>query len=447
MREHQGTVEAQAETDAGRREPDSNRTARAVRHDAQQGLIIGTSTANTTPRDSASTLPSGLRERYADILADARGRAKDLAMREMQFVGVVMDRETKRILDEAMRAITTPSDATIVAYQRDHARMRNDDETPLDKASTFQHFNRLRSAYRYAEAMEIASLRQRSEVARKAKDLHAMKAYTEIAYERAVVFQQLFLADERPVWSDKSASLRAQGKRPRSKSKRSAGRTAPTPDQLLVALGNQRGRWARVELFAMCFAVFGIRPAELVRGVVLKATSDGLLAEVCGAKVDAMRGQPSRTLEVQPTRPGQSSLAIGLLREAATSNPTLRATETDIVAVRRAMREVQEGLSPYAYRHARASDIKAQRGKAEVATWLGHASDRTQSAYGNARSSKGTVKVTSATATRSVRSKKSLPPTPAERIARMALRATNAPAIRPDKQRTPLVKRPTHKPG
>jgi integrase len=261
------------------------------------------------------------------------------------------------------------------------------------------------------------------------------------------VFQQLFLADDRPVWSDKSASLRAQGKRPRSKSKRSAGRTAPTPDQLLVALGNQRGRWARVELFAMCFAVFGIRPAELVRGVVLKATSDGLLAEVSGAKVDATRGQPTRTLEVQPTRPGQSSLAIGLLREAATSNATLRATETDIVAVRRAMREVQEGLSPYAYRHARASDIKAQCGKAEVATWLGHASDRTQSVYGNARSSKRTVKVTSATATRSIRSKKSLPPTPAERIARMALRATNSPASRPRRQRAHLVERPAHKPG
>ena len=367
-------------------------------------------------------------------------------MREMQFVGVVMDRETRRILDEAMHASTTPSDATIAAYQRDHARMRNEDVTPLDKASTFQHFNRLRSAYRYVEAMEIASLRQRAEIARKAKDRDAMKMYTESAYERAVVFNQLFLADDRPVWSDKSASLRAQGKRPRSKSKRSAGRTAPTPDQLLVALGNQRGRWARVELFAMCFAVFGIRPAELVRGVVLKATSDGLIAEVTGAKVDAIRGQPTRTLEVRPTHPGQSSLAIGLLSETALTNNTLRATETDIVAVRRAMREVQEGLSPYAYRNARASDIKAQRGKAEVATWLGHASDRTQSAYGNARSSRGTVKVTSATATRSVRSKKSLPPTPAERIAKTAVRSAKAPASRPVREITPLVKRPAYKP-
>lgn len=367
-------------------------------------------------------------------------------MRDMEFIGVVMDRETKRILDQALRTSKTPSEATIVAYRRDHARMRDEDVTPLEKASTFQHFNRLRSAYRYAEAMEIASLRQRAEIARKGKDREAMRAYTESAYERAVVFKQLFLADDRPVWSDKSALLRTQGKRPQSKSKRTAGRTAPTPDQLLVALGNQRGRWARVELFAMCFAVFGIRPAELVRGVVLKATSNGLVAEVTGAKVDAIRGQPTRTLEVQPTRPGQSGLAIALLSEVATSNAILRASETDMVAVRRAMRQVQQGLSPYAYRHARASDIKAQRGKAEVATWLGHASDRAQSAYGNARSSKGTIKVTNATASRLVRPKKSLPPTPAERIAKMAVRSTNAPASRPVRERTPLVNRPAYKP-
>ncbi len=367
-------------------------------------------------------------------------------MRDMEFVGVVMDRETKRILDQAMRASTTPSDATILAYQRDHERMRNEGVTPLEKASTFQHFNRLRSAYRYAEAMEIASLRQRAEIARKAKDRDAMKTYTESAHERAVVFQQLFLADDRPVWSDKSASLRAHGIRTASKSKRSAGRNAPTPDQLLVALGHQRGRCARVELFAMCFAVFGIRPAELVRGVVLKATLEGLLAEVSGAKVDAMRGQPTRALEVQATRVGQSSLAIQLLSEASTNNASLRATEADIVAVRRAMRAVQKGLSPYAYRHARASDVKAQRGKAEAATWLGHASDRTQSGYGNARSGQGSIKVTSATASRSVRSKKSLPPTPAERIARMAVRSANAPARRPVREMTPQVKRPAYKP-
>jgi len=367
-------------------------------------------------------------------------------MRDMEFVGVVMDRETKRILDEATRASTTPSDATIVAYQRDHARMRNEGVTPLEKASTFQHYNRLRSAYRHAEAMEIASLRQRAETARRAKDREAMKAYTESAYERAIVFQQLFIAEDRPVWSDKSASLRAQGIRPPSRSKRSAGRTAPTPDQLLVALGNQRGRCARVELFAMCFAVFGIRPAELVRGVVLKVTSEGLLAEVSGAKVDTLRGQPTRTLEVQGNRVGQSSLAIRLLSERATSNTTLRATETDIVAVRRAMRQVQEGLSPYAYRHARASDIKAQHGRSDVASWLGHASDRTQASYGNARSSKGTVRVTNATASRSVRATKSLPPSPAERIVRMALRAPNALAARTVRARMPLAKRPSHKP-
>ena len=116
------------------------------------------------------------------------------------------------------------------------------------------------------------------------------------------------------------------------------------------------------------FAVFGIRPAELVRGVVLDATASGLRLAVAGAKVDATRGQPMRALEVDTTRRGQSALAVALLRAyVEETGGDLSATAADIVAVRRAMREVQPGLSPYAYRHARASDVKGTQGRAGAA--------------------------------------------------------------------------------
>jgi hypothetical protein len=86
------------------------------------------------------------------------------------------------------------------------------------------------------------------------------------------------------------------------------------------------------------------------------------------------------------------------------------------------MREVQAGLSPYAYRHARASDAKASQSAHGVAAWLGHASDRAQSTYGNKRSGKGGVIVKGASASRVIRQTKILPLSDAQRFVRVAAR-------------------------
>lgn len=364
-----------------------------------------------------------LRARFGDRLAEAQRLAEAEALRLRQPVGVAMDRVVRAVLDDAARTGANPSAATQAAYHRDHARLRTAGITPLDAASTRAHFDRLRSACRWTEAQEIARFRSLAEAARKAKQTEVMREFTRQAFERAVVFRALYLDADRPTWADKAAALRAAGQPPISRSKRKAGRRAPTPDQLLVALAGQPGRCARVELFACVFAVFGIRPAELVRGVVLETTATGLRLAVAGAKVDATRGQPMRVLEVDTTRRGQSALAVALLRAyVEESGGDLSASAADIVAVRRAMREVQEGLSPYAFRHSVASSVKASQSRAGVAAWLGHSNDRTQQGYGNARSGRGAVAVKAATATRQVRQTKTLPPTVAERFAKIAVR-------------------------
>ena len=113
-----------------------------------------------------------------------------------------------------------------------------------------------------------------------------------------------------------------------------------------------------------------------------------------------------------------------------------------VVAIRRALRQVQPGLSPYAYRHARASDAKATQGRAGVAAWLGHSNDRTQQGYGHARSSRGAVAIKAAKASRPVRLTKTLPPTLAQRFAkvaaRLAVRTSSQPASNaPTRQRSP----------
>ncbi len=399
--------------------------------------------ATTTTRPGPGDgLPDGLRMRYADRLAQAHALASAEGLRLRVPAGVAMDRVARAVLDDAATSGANPSPATLAAYRRDHARLWAAGVTPLDVATTRAHFDRLRSASRFVEAQEIARLRSLAEAARKAKDATVMREYTRQAFERATVFRALYLDADRPTWAHKAAALRANGQRPASKSKRKAGRRAPTPDQLLVALARQPKRCARVELLACVFAVFGVRPAELVRGVVLDTTPNGLRLAVAGAKVDAVRGQPLRVLEVDTTRRGLSALAVSLLRaHVAETGGDLSATPADIVAVRRAMREIQPGLSPYAYRHARASDAKAAQGREGVAAWLGHSNDRTQSHYGHARSARGAVAVTAATASRTVRQSKTLPATLAQRFAKVAARlAERVPENRPEP--APPVRRP-----
>ncbi|WP_447585162.1 hypothetical protein [Pseudoxanthomonas mexicana] len=403
-----------------------------------------TETTHPSPGDG---LPKGLRARYADTLTHAHALAQAEGLRFRVPAGVAQDRAIRAVLDAANATGANPSPDTMAAYRRDHARLRAAGTTPLDAANSRAHFDRLRSACKWVEAQEIARLRTLAETARKAKDLDAMRAHTLAAFERATVFQRLYLAQDRPTWAHKAAALKAAGLRPVSKSKRQAGRRALSPDRLLVALARQPGRCARVEVLAMIFGVFGIRPTEATRGLVLDKTYTGLRLAVAGAKVDAVRGQPLRVLEVEASRRGKSGLAVAFLRAYVDdTGGDLVATSADVVAVRRAMRQAQPGLSPYAYRHARASDAKASQGRAGVAAWLGHSNDRTQQGYGHARSARGAVAIKAATASRPVRRTKTLPPTLAERFAQVAVRLAARPS-RQNAQTQPPPRRRLPRPG
>src|SRR3546814_17799614 len=114
-------------------------------------------------------------------------------------------------------------------------------------------------------------------------------------------------------------------------------------------------------------------------------------------------------------------MAVRLLRDAmAKGRDWVQLTDADLASVRRAMRQVQAGLSPYAYRHARASDAKASQDKATVAAWMGHATDRAPSYYGHRRSGSGAVIVEAAVTSTPLRSVKTLPLTLAHRLATSA---------------------------
>src|SRR3546814_4318920 len=92
--------------------------------------------------------------------------------------------------------------------------------TPLDKATTFQHHNRLRSAFRFCEAEIIHDLRKRAEQARRAKQPDEMKRLNLAAFARAAVFAAMFLAADRRSWGTQAEALRAAGHGARADGKR-----------------------------------------------------------------------------------------------------------------------------------------------------------------------------------------------------------------------------------
>lgn len=366
---------------------------------------------STTTATDSHRLPVWLRRRHAEAINTAAAQVVEEAKRTGEEPGILGDKRVKAILSEAGER--SPSAATIDKYQRAYRDMLEAGQTPNEKAATFQHYNFLRSAWRYCEADAIRALRRQSEAARKAKDYARMADLAGRALQRAAMFDAMFLQPDRPTWGAKAAALRAAGQaKPAGKSKKAAGRAAPSPDQLLALLGQQRRRCARVEVAAAVCACFGVRPKELENGVRLVVRGQALGLEVLGAKVDTVRGQARRMLVISPERFGQSALAVDLLRgEVAEGRAQVQLVPADLRALRRAMAEAQPGLSPYAYRHARASDVKAASGgdRSKVAHWLGHATDRAQSYYGNRTSSTGAVRFEDAKGVRAVRAVKTLP--------------------------------------
>ena len=73
-----------------------------------------------------------------------------------------------------------------------------------------------------------------------------------------------------------------------------------------------------------------------------------------------------------------------------------------------------------------------------VAAWLGHSNDRTQQGYGHARSSRGAVVITAAKASRPVRLTKTLPPTLAQRFAKVATRLAARTSSQSAQKASPL---------
>lgn len=136
---------------------------------------------------------------------------------------------------------------------------------------------------------------------------------------------------------------------------------------------------------AVC-ALSGARPSEIARGVEVTQDGDTLLLRILGAKITHSSGQPERLLRI-----AIDSVEARYLLALAEAGPVTVATKAQAfcAAIERAgiqaFPRARQRISPYVYRHALASSLKAEGIEPlQIAACLGHLVTASQSAYGRA---------------------------------------------------------------
>ncbi len=172
-------------------------------------------------------------------------------------------------------------------------------------------------------------------------------------------------------------------------------------------------------LAVACLWLLGVRPRELVHGIRIRVTPDGvLLAAVRGAKVrdvpgEAPRGQPWRKIAVQAGPDAELALARLQRAFAHSDSGELTVAVPDArrlcdairAASRRALPRHSYVVTPYSFRHAWSADAKAAAAQGassaaasgtataastdDVSLALGHASAVSRRHYGTRRQARG----------------------------------------------------------
>ncbi|MCA8292092.1 site-specific integrase [Burkholderia vietnamiensis] len=351
---------------------------------------------NASTENRALALPSWLRSVHAADLQERKESATRSAARSGKEWTLEADRQTRAVLNAAGKP--NVSERTAHAYRRAYANMQAAQHTPVEHANSRQHYNFLRSAWRFCELEHIATLRRGSDQAMKKGDLASAKRRTERAFERAAVLDVMLLQPGHATWADKAEALRKEHKKPVKKSKR-FGPPAPSANDLLLGLSAQNPRaMERHAERAAVVALFGLRPAELAdsKGVRLTVEGEGkkrvLVAQITGAKVDDVRGQNVRLCAVPI--PAKNGGAVAWLASLVDASPggkkVVRTTTADVRSLNRAFASVMPGLSCYSFRHAVGSALKASDlPETDRAAFMGHRSTKSLESYGRRRSARG----------------------------------------------------------
>lgn len=157
-------------------------------------------------------------------------------------------------------------------------------------------------------------------------------------------------------------------------------------------------------------ALTGARPDEL-RTAQVRRTATGIEIGITGAKVSDTKGQPWRLFALRDDGSDEyrhmAAMASKTWRPVSLPNGVTDYPDAFSAALARAGAQVLPGadrLSGYVYRHAFASDLKADGAtKEQIAQALGHAVTKTQDAYGRAIGGKAGRRLLAVSAAREVR--------------------------------------------
>ena len=157
-------------------------------------------------------------------------------------------------------------------------------------------------------------------------------------------------------------------------------------------------------------ALTGARPEEL-RTAQIRRTATGIEIGITGAKVSDTKGQPWRLFALRDDGSAEyrhiAAMASKAWKPVGLPDGVTDYPDAFSIALSRAGAQVLPGaerLSGYVYRHAFASDLKADGAtKEQIAQALGHAVTKTQDAYGRAIGGKAGRRLLSVSAAREVR--------------------------------------------
>lgn len=257
----------------------------------------------------------------------------------------------------------------------------------LMQAGTASSFDKRRTAFRFCIAEEIQTLRRKSEKAMRSRDFETGKKLIQEAFKLAIKFEDEFLSENRILFNDVKSQ---EGFKKVSFSKKQGLKKAPDPDVVLNCLELKKDLYNRHSLAFAVISTFGIRPAEMQKGVKLTFKDGMIYALIKGAKVSDDKGHKHRAIGSSVRDDNKCDQVI--LDAIYNNGGEVLATQTknDYESLRKYFNYHYNGTSLYTYRHKVASDLKkAGVSKVQIAEVMGHRTTESQEHYGYARSSKG----------------------------------------------------------
>ena len=327
------------------------------------------------------------------------------------------------------------SPKTVEQYKRNGARLHAARELgkPVDltkhegSAATFYAY---RAAVRwYAATHGAEAVREYAAAAKRGDDVAKAEAWQRVLHFAADLTQ--YPKDAKPGFPDaKMVALGLDDAKPEgvpARAKREGRGDAQKRETAKLKAANSIARkypnwralvWSRLVAVksvwldhAAIAALTGARPDEL-RTAQIRKTATGIEIGITGAKVSDTKGQPWRLFALRDDGSDEyrhiAAMASKSWKQVGLPDGVTDYPDAFSAALARAGAQVLPGaerLSGYVYRHAFASDLKADgASKEQIAQALGHAVTKTQDAYGRAIGGKAGRRSLSVSAAREVRS-------------------------------------------